>query len=66
MRSFLVNANEVEKFAFIRDANYWYIASSGYDQAVWELIMELLESLKLAVGFGKVLGRCNEKIRKRK
>lgn len=58
MRSFLVKANEVEKFAFIRDANYWYIVSSGYDEAVWELIIELLESLKLAIEAQRVSERC--------
>lgn len=58
MKSFLAKANEVEKLAFIRDANYWYILSSGYDQAVWELIIELLISLNLKDEAERVLDRC--------
>lgn len=47
MRYFLNEANTEEKLAFVRDANYWYILTSGYHYAVWNLIVELLQSLDL-------------------
>ncbi|MGE6488649.1 hypothetical protein [Paenisporosarcina sp. NPDC076898] len=58
MRLFMSQANEVEKLAFIRDANYWYIVTSGYDEAVWELIQELLTSMGLNDEAERVSERC--------
>ena len=58
MRSFLNQSNELEKLAFVRDANYWYIVTSGYHEAVWELMMELLTSLKLKDEVERVSERC--------
>lgn len=58
MRLFLIQANELEKLAFVRDANYWYIVTSGYDQAVWELIQELLTSMGLHDEAEHVAERC--------
>ena len=58
MRSFLIKANKTEKLAFVRDANYWYIVSSGYDESIWELIIEVLISLKLEDEAERVSERC--------
>ena len=58
MRLFLSQANEVEKLAFVRDANYWYVASSGYDEAVWELLIELLTSMNLFDAAERISERC--------
>lgn len=58
MRLFLSQADELEKLAFIRDANYWYIVTSGYDEAVWELLQELLTSMGLNVEAEFVAERC--------
>ncbi|WP_342541595.1 hypothetical protein MHH33_09625 [Paenisporosarcina sp. FSL H8-0542] len=58
MRLFLSQANELEKLAFIRNANYWYIVTSGYDEAVWELIQELLTSMGLHDEAEHVAERC--------
>ena len=58
MRLFLSQANEVEKLAFVRDANYWYVASSGYDEAVWEVLIELLTSMNLHEAAERVSERC--------
>lgn len=57
MRSFLHEASTEEKLAFIRDANYWYVLSSGYDEAVWLLIIELLQALKLQDEANRVLSK---------
>ncbi|HSO57164.1 MAG TPA: hypothetical protein VLQ66_02905 [Paenisporosarcina sp.] len=58
MRLFLSQANEVEKLAFVRDANYWYVVSSGYDEAVWELLIELLTSMNLHDAAERISERC--------
>lgn len=58
MRLFLSQADELEKLAFIRDANYWYIVTSGYDVAVWGLIQELLTSMGLNDEAEFVAERC--------
>lgn len=58
MQSFLDQSNELEKLAFVRDANYWYIVTLGYHEAVWELILELLTSLKLKDEVERVSERC--------
>ena len=58
MRLFLGQANVVEKLAFVRDANYWYVASSGYDEAVWEVLIELLTSMNLHEAAERVSERC--------
>jgi len=47
MRSFLSHANSVEKLGFIRDASYWYILSSDYDDQIMKLVGEILEELLL-------------------
>jgi len=58
MHIFLGQANVVEKLAFVRDANYWFVASSGYDEAVWELLIELLKSMNLHEVAERVSERC--------
>lgn len=58
MHQFLSQANVVEKLAFVRDANYWYVLTSGYDEAVWELVHELLISLGLKDVAERVFERC--------
>ncbi len=58
MQSFLDQSNEMEKLAFVRDAHYCYIVTSGYHEAVWELILELLTSLKLEDEVERVSERC--------
>ena len=58
MQSFIEQSNKVEKLAFVRDANYWYVVTSGYDESVWELITELLKSLKLKDEMERVSERC--------
>lgn len=58
MHLFLRQANKEEKLAFIRDANYWYILTSGYHEAVWELIIELLKSLEMYDDAERVFVRC--------
>jgi hypothetical protein len=47
MRSYLSHANSVEKLGFIRDASYWYILSSDYDDQIMKLVGEILEELQL-------------------
>ena len=58
MHHFLRQANKEEKLAFIRDANYWYTLTSGYYEAVWELIIELLKSLEMYDAAERVFVRC--------
>lgn len=58
MHHFLRQANKEEKLAFIRDANYWYILTSGYHEAAWELIIELLRSLEMYDDAERVFVRC--------
>lgn len=58
MQSFLDQCNELEKLAFVRDANYWYVVTSGYDEAVWDLVLKLLKSLKLKDEMERVAERC--------
>ncbi|MGB5947031.1 hypothetical protein [Paenisporosarcina sp.] len=42
----------------LKDANYWYVASSGYDEAVWELLIGLLTSTNLHEAAERVSERC--------
>ncbi|WP_391201487.1 hypothetical protein [Psychrobacillus sp. L4] len=58
MRTFLEHSNETEKLVFVRDAHYRYVVSSGYDEAIWELLLELLISLKLEDEAESVSERC--------
>lgn len=46
MRNFLSHANTVEQLGFIRDASYWYVLSSDYDQ-ILKVVGEILQSLQL-------------------
>ncbi|GGA23142.1 hypothetical protein [Psychrobacillus lasiicapitis] len=55
MQSFLNAANKEEKLAFVRDANYWYILAPDYDEAVMNLMIHLLQSLKLIDEADRVL-----------
>ena len=47
MQNFLSQATTEEKLGFIRDAYYWYVLSSDYDDQVLKLVGELLQSLQL-------------------
>ena len=47
MQNFLSKATTEEKLGFIRDAYYWYVLSSDYDDQVLNLVGELLQSLQL-------------------
>lgn len=58
MQSFLVQSNELEKLAFVRDANYWFVVTSDYDEAVWELVLELLKLLNLQDEAKRVYEKC--------
>ncbi|MFJ5769289.1 hypothetical protein [Psychrobacillus sp. NPDC093180] len=57
MQSFLYSANKEEKLAFVRDANYWYILTPDYDEAVMQLIVSLLQSLVLKDEAYRVLSK---------
>jgi len=47
MQNFLSDATPEEKLGFIRDASYWYILSSDYDDQVMKVVGEVLEELQL-------------------
>ncbi|WP_407271298.1 hypothetical protein [Radiobacillus sp. PE A8.2] len=47
MQAFLQEAKLVEKLAFIRDANMRYITAPGYDEVVWQLMIDTLKELGL-------------------
>jgi len=47
INDYLKNSSTVEKLAFIRDANYSFILTPGYDKEILHLIIELMESLNL-------------------
>lgn len=47
MQNFLSHATTEEKLGFIRDASYWYILSSDYDDQVMNVVGETLQSLQL-------------------
>ncbi|KGR79413.1 hypothetical protein [Ureibacillus manganicus] len=48
MKQFLHNANTVERLAFIRDANYYYVVAPGFDEDILHLISDLLVGLNLS------------------
>ena len=47
MKDFLKTANRLEKLAFIRDANYRYVVAPNYEEALLNLIVELLQNMNL-------------------
>lgn len=47
MQNYLSHATTEEKLGFIRDASYWYILSSDYDDQIMKLVGEILQSLQL-------------------
>lgn len=55
MAHYLNAANLVEKLAFVRDAHYWCILAPGYDEAVSDIIIRLLESLDLTDEVNRVV-----------
>lgn len=57
MAHYLNAANLVEKLAFVRDARYWCILAPGYDEAVSDIIIKLLESLDLTDEVNRVAGK---------
>ncbi|MFF5994030.1 hypothetical protein AAGS61_04610 [Lysinibacillus sp. KU-BSD001] len=57
MQDFLKQASHLEKLAFIRDAHYRYVVAPNYDEAVLQIIIELLQSMDLQAELQRVLAR---------
>ena len=63
MRGFLSRANMVEKLGFIRDASYWYILSSDYDDQIMKLVREILEELLLGNEIKRYVNRAEHDLK---
>ncbi|MFJ7933362.1 hypothetical protein [Sporosarcina sp. NPDC096371] len=57
MRHFLANATTKEQLAFVRDAYYWYILTPDYHQGVLNVVVELLDSLRLTTIVNRIEDR---------